>query len=112
MHQSAPLQIDATLAIRVDPHWSGSLTDGWQRALDELVDVDAGWEPELDCSGQHVHDVWFVNVITETVTIDATACDDVPDRVDAISGIWRAVLDEDQVVDSRRLVRFDVSGRE
>ncbi len=110
MRQSACRQIDATLAIKADPNWSGSLMDGWRRALDELIEVDQGWEPELDYSGHHALDVWFLNVVTETVTIDATACDDVPDRVDAAD--WYAILDEDMIVDGRRLVRFDVSGGE
>ncbi len=112
MHQSAPLQIDATLAIRAMPGFPDWFMEFWREALDELIEIDAGWEPELFFFGHRVHDVWYVNVITETLTIDATNCDDVPDRVDDTGGMWQAVLDGDQVVDGRRPVRFDISGRE
>lgn len=111
MHQPAELQVDATLAIRDAPGWQASITKPWQRGLGELVEVDRYIDIELDVLGRNARDVQVVEVITETITVDVTDCQgDVPDRIDAAD--WYAILDEDMVVDGRRLVRFDVFGRE
>jgi hypothetical protein len=111
MHQPAQLQIDATLAIHEKPHFPGWDIDQWQRELDKLIEVDRYVDIELDALGYNPRDVEVVNVITETVTIDATDCSHVPQRV--VANDWTAELDWDdcETVAGRRIVRFDICGR-
>lgn len=111
MYQTEDLQTDATLAIRERPNFPGWDIVPWQRELDKLIEVDQYVDIELDALGYNPRDVEVVHVITETVTIDATDCSHVPQRI--AWGDWTAELDiEDcETVDDRRIVRFDISGR-
>ena len=58
-----------------------------------------------------MRDVWITEVLTETLTIDVTNCDNVPRQIRGND--WVATLDWDdcELVDSRRIVRYDVKAK-